>query len=196
MSMRRGALPTAAATLALLLAACGDAAVTTTEPTVPPAATTAPPVTGGTTTDTATTSALGATTSVPAADETPPTTRAERGEVRGTAPPKVAETVPPTTVPPTGFVDVPPGLVEAVLADAASRGGGSATLLSSEAVTWPDGSLGCPKPGETYTQAPVSGYRLLVDAGGQTLDYRAASVSFFTLCESPVLGDSGGAPSS
>lgn len=32
------------------------------------------------------------------------------------------------------------------------------TVLSSERVTWNDGSLGCPMPGRCYTQALVPGF--------------------------------------
>jgi hypothetical protein len=48
-------------------------------------------------------------------------------------------------------------------------------VVSEEAVTWPDGSLGCPKPGMMYTQALVPGYRIVLQAGEQTLNYHAMS---------------------
>ena len=31
-------------------------------------------------------------------------------------------------------------------------------VVQSEAVTWRDGSLGCPEPGRMYTQALIRGY--------------------------------------
>ena len=40
-------------------------------------------------------------------------------------------------------------------------------VLSAEAVTWSDGSLGCPEPGMMYTQALVPGYRVQI-RGGRT----------------------------
>lgn len=67
-------------------------------------------------------------------------------------------------------------VVAAALADAARRSGLPATALrvvAAEAVTWPDGSLGCPLPGMFYTQALVPGYRVRVRAGDQVLDYHA-----------------------
>jgi len=68
------------------------------------------------------------------------------------------------------------GRIDAAIADAARRTGiaaASIKLVAAEAVTWPDGSLGCPQPGMAYTQALVPGYRIRLDAAGQTLDYHA-----------------------
>ncbi len=65
-------------------------------------------------------------------------------------------------------------VTEAALVDAAERTGRSRAdlkILSAEAVTWSDGSLGCPQPGMMYTQALVPGYRVRIEADGQVLDY-------------------------
>jgi hypothetical protein len=65
---------------------------------------------------------------------------------------------------------------DAALTDAARRTGLKQTeleVLSAEAVTWSDGSLGCPQPGMMYTQALVPGFRIRVRAGTATLDYHA-----------------------
>jgi hypothetical protein len=35
-------------------------------------------------------------------------------------------------------------------------------VLTVEAVTWPDGSLGCPEEGKMYTQALVDGHRIVL----------------------------------
>ena len=75
--------------------------------------------------------------------------------------------------------------VNAALADAAKRTGLKRTdlkVLSAEAVTWSDGSLGCPQPGMMYTQALVPGYRVLIRAGGQDLDYHASRMGLPALC--------------
>ena len=61
-------------------------------------------------------------------------------------------------------------LHEAVLADARQRSGvgpDQVRVVQSEAVTWPDGSMGCPAPDRMYTQALVPGSRLEVEAPGQ-----------------------------
>lgn len=73
----------------------------------------------------------------------------------------------------------------AVLADAATRTGvppASLEIVSAAAVTWADGSLGCPAPGMSYTMALVPGYRVQVRAGGQLLDYHANRRGYFVLC--------------
>jgi hypothetical protein len=75
-------------------------------------------------------------------------------------------------------VNAPAEMIEAALADAANRSStarADITVLSAEAVTWSDGSLGCPQPGMLYTQALVPGYRIVLQAGEQTLNYHAMS---------------------
>lgn len=44
-----------------------------------------------------------------------------------------------------------------------------------EAVTWPDSSLGCPKPGYMYAQVLTPGYRIVLSAQGRTYEYHTAS---------------------
>jgi hypothetical protein len=76
-------------------------------------------------------------------------------------------------------------ITETVLADAARRTGvdrESLKVESAVAVTWADGSLGCPQPGMNYTMALVPGYRIKVRAGDQVLDYHASQRGYFVLC--------------
>ena len=40
-------------------------------------------------------------------------------------------------------------------------------------VTWPNGAMGCPKPGMAYTQALIPGYRIVLEAEGRTYHYHA-----------------------
>ncbi len=40
-------------------------------------------------------------------------------------------------------------------------------------VTWPDAGLGCPEPGFSYPQVVTDGLRIMLEAGGQTYDYRS-----------------------
>ena len=71
--------------------------------------------------------------------------------------------------------EVPKSFVDEVVADAASRAGvdeSSVVVTTAAAVQWPDGSLGCPEPGVMYTQAIVDGSQIVVQAGGETYDYR------------------------
>jgi hypothetical protein len=76
-------------------------------------------------------------------------------------------------------------IVRSALEDAARRTGVDASALkvvSSEAVTWPDGALGCPEPGVMYTMALVPGYRIRIKAGDNLLDYHASRRGFLVLC--------------
>jgi hypothetical protein len=56
-------------------------------------------------------------------------------------------------------------------------------LVSAESVTWNDGSLGCAKPGEVYTQALVDGIRVVVEVDGEEYDYRVPLDGEPRLCE-------------
>ena len=59
------------------------------------------------------------------------------------------------------------------------------TVARVEAVTWPDGSLGCPEPGMMYTQALVDGFFIQLQVGDQSYNYHSSSRGAPTLCESP-----------
>ncbi len=75
-----------------------------------------------------------------------------------------------------GVVADLPATIDIALSDAAGRSGLPASALvvvSAEAVTWGDGSLGCPSPGAFYTMALVPGYRVRIRAGDQVFDYHA-----------------------
>lgn len=80
---------------------------------------------------------------------------------------------------------VPPDLFTAILQDAAGRAGVDSSAFSvsaASAVTWSDGSLGCPEPGMFYTQALVPGYRVILEAGGTEYDYHADQRGTFSPC--------------
>lgn len=57
------------------------------------------------------------------------------------------------------------------------------SVFSSAKVNWSDGSLGCPKPGEFYTQSIVSGYKIVLSSGGKTYNYHGADGEEPFLCE-------------
>ena len=59
------------------------------------------------------------------------------------------------------------------------------TLVSAEAVTFPDGSLGCPEPGMAYSQVVTDGYKIVLTAGGKTYDYRGTGPGTFRRCTNP-----------
>ena len=79
--------------------------------------------------------------------------------------------------------------MERVIADASTRSHvdpDAMVVLRSESLVFSDGSLGCPKPDVVYTQAPIPGYRVVLRAGEQTLDYRITKRGYLILCEQSV----------
>lgn len=95
----------------------------------------------------------------------------------------------PVSIPPSGEPvpgTVPEALLERIIAEAASVAGvdpSEVVVVSTEAVTWNNGSLGCPKPGVMYIQQIIAGYRVVVEAGGERFDYRAGSSGEPKRCE-------------
>ncbi len=98
-----------------------------------------------------------------------------------------SSSVQPSQVPggsPSRNIALPTSVIEPVVADVAKLAGVPAdqvTVISAEAVTFPDGSLGCPQPGMAYTQALVDGFKIIAEAGGKAYDYRGTG-STFRLC--------------
>ena len=76
-------------------------------------------------------------------------------------------------------------VIRTVRADASRRSGLDEQALRvavAEAITWGDGSLGCPSPGQSYTQALVPGYRVRIEGGGKSYDYHASERGSWVLC--------------
>ena len=125
------------------------------------------------------------TTTTDNSAQPPPTT----GRPAPSLPPKTTLPTPVTTSTPGVTGEVPARFLDPVIADAAKRAGvdeSSVVVTTAAAVQWPDGSLGCPEPGVMYTQAVVDGSQIVVEAGGETYDYRLDGKGNFKLCESPV----------
>src|SRR3990170_856905 len=79
------------------------------------------------------------------------------------APLPTAPSEPPGSPTPASQPGSATALVEQAAADLASRLNVPASqieVVSSEAVIWPDGSLGCPQPGMNYIQILMEGYRI------------------------------------
>jgi hypothetical protein len=94
------------------------------------------------------------------------------------------QTVPPSDGSMTG--EVPAEILADLVADAAERTStdpDTVEVIQAQAVTWNDGSLGCPEPGMFYTQALVDGYQVILQAGDEELDYRVSSAGGFRVCE-------------
>ena len=62
----------------------------------------------------------------------------------------------------------------------------SIEVLSEEAVTWRNGSLGCAKAGFAYTQALVDGSRIILRADGTDYEYHSGGSRPPFLCEKPT----------
>lgn len=110
-----------------------------------------------------------------------------------TLPPQKQPIPVPTTAPVGKGGEAPSTTVALAIADLAGRIGASnedVLVISSENVTWPNGALGCPKPGSSYTQALVPGYRIALRFDGRTYWYHGAEGGEPFLCELPVIGGS------
>jgi hypothetical protein len=86
--------------------------------------------------------------------------------------------------------EVPESILSAARADLAAKldvPAESITVTESAAVVWNDGSLGCPRPGQVYTQALEPGYRIILEHGDRQYDYRATERGYLLLCELPTL---------
>jgi hypothetical protein len=152
----------------IALAACGD------------------PAASPSTTSTEPTPAAPATSP---ATSTPPTTSMSTDS----PPPTSPGTQPP---PPPGTSPV--GDLDYAIADLQTRLGTDAVIevVSQEEVTWRDGSLGCPQPGWSYTQALVNGTRIVLRSDGVDYAYHAGGRRRPFLCETPSkeLDATGGRP--
>jgi hypothetical protein len=82
--------------------------------------------------------------------------------------------------------EAPQELVDRIISDLQQKTGStrqSIQVIRAQAVVWNDGSLGCPKPGEFYTQALVNGFHIILKIEDNEYDYRASQTGYFFLCE-------------
>ncbi|MCA0296122.1 MAG: hypothetical protein LCH96_12625 [Actinobacteria bacterium] len=81
-------------------------------------------------------------------------------------------------------VEVPPKRWAAILGDLTNRGvpTDAVEVVKAVSVTWPNGALGCPKPGVSYTQALVDGMQVVVSVAGKQYDYRFGNSDQPKLC--------------
>ncbi len=103
-----------------------------------------------------------------------------------------------TPVPGSGTLEVMPspgrpggpmenmgGLMEAVVLNLTrylNAPAGAFSVVSTEAVTWPNGGLGCPEEGMAYAEVMVEGSRITLEADGQTFTYHTSGAGEFVLC--------------
>jgi hypothetical protein len=105
----------------------------------------------------------------------------------------ISDTTAPTTettmpdVPTSNPDTAPEAVVEKAILDLVGRTNvtaDSVTVIAAQEMTWPDGSLGCPQPGMSYTQALVDGSRVLLEAEGRLYAYHAGPDGEPFLCPS------------
>ncbi len=87
--------------------------------------------------------------------------------------------------------EVPGALLDRMRAELATEQGVSAAdvkVISAQPVNWPNGALGCPKPGMMYTQAIVPGYRVELEAAGHRFTYHASTRGSIKRCDSRIHG--------
>lgn len=116
-------------------------------------------------------------------------TNSERVSPGGTASAvTLPERVPAPPPPVTG--EAPPDLVQRIRQDLATRTGADPSKLKvvrDQSVTWNDGSLGCPEPGQEYLQMLVPGYWIVIAVDGREYDYRCDGKGQFRLCANPAV---------
>jgi hypothetical protein len=75
--------------------------------------------------------------------------------------------------------------VTAAAADLANRLGVATSAIGVVEVTsatWPNGALGCPKPGIMYSQIVTPGYRIILASGGRNYEYHSGRGSNVVSC--------------
>jgi hypothetical protein len=93
-----------------------------------------------------------------------------------------------------GTTEAPAELLDKIRAALATEQGIAAAdvkVISAVAVNWPNGAMGCAKPGRMYTQAIVPGYRVVLEAGGKQFAYNASTRGAYKRCDN-ALGSLGG----
>ncbi len=88
-----------------------------------------------------------------------------------------------------------PFAVEFAMADLAAYLGVSTDVIdwvSQEEVDWPDGSLGCPQPDMSYTQAIVNGSLIVLEVNGVSYEYHSKAGSDPFLCLPQVVSKDAG----
>lgn len=107
------------------------------------------------------------------------------GETTTTSPPPTTSASSPTA---SSDDELPEVVISSIRSDAADRTGVDLDEVSVSSVikqTFSDTSLGCPEEGKMYAQVLTPGFEVLVEAGGDELDYRVSGDDYaYRLCES------------
>ncbi len=76
----------------------------------------------------------------------------------------------------------PAALIDSIFNDLSQKLGRTITRRNADNWDWtedvyPDTSIGCPKPGQTYTKGSIRGYKITITVNGVVYDYRAVKGS-------------------
>ena len=85
-----------------------------------------------------------------------------------------------------GTVELSARMIASAVTDLAAEIGvdqADIRVLRAIAVTWNDGSLGCPQPGHAYTQALAPGYWIVLEHAKRRYSFHAGSTGKFRLCK-------------
>jgi hypothetical protein len=120
----------------------------------------------------------------------PDTTDSSSPDTSGGTPQSPDPSDPPTVSPSDGATDADGAdeVLAGAVADLAEREGvatDDVVVVSDAAVQWRSGALGCPEPGMTYTQAITPGRQILLEVGGETFAYHAATDGPASYCVNP-----------
>jgi len=63
------------------------------------------------------------------------------------------------------------------------------TVVSATEQQWSDGAMGCPQPGQMYTQMIVPGYRVVLQANGDRYAYHSDRRGNFIVCSNGLAFD-------
>ena len=92
----------------------------------------------------------------------------------------------PSPVAPSSSADPRQAAVDEVVREAAAYAGvppADVAVQQADPRQWPDSSLGCPVPGQMYSQVVTPGYLIVVQAGTRILEYHTDSRGRPKLCQ-------------
>jgi hypothetical protein len=103
-------------------------------------------------------------------------------EAREATPQRAPSTDPPVT---QGTGEVPQQVLAIFQDDLARRAlvkHEDIKVVSATEQQWSDGAMGCPQPGQMYTQMIVPGYRVVLQAAGNKYSYHSDRRGNFVVC--------------
>jgi len=95
---------------------------------------------------------------------------------------QVVRSYPGTTYPPelSAIIDL---AIEDLAGAVPNVDASAVNVVEVAEMTWSDAGLGCPEPGFSYPQVVTDGLRIMLEAGGQTYDYRSGDTGEPRRCQ-------------